>query len=105
MIGDGRPYLTALLVLDPEIVPGWAARNGLAGRSLAELAGDPAVIAELQRGVDVVNAQVARVEQIKRFKVLAEEWMPDSEELTPTMKLKRRGVLAKYAREIESLYA
>jgi long-chain acyl-CoA synthetase len=104
VIGDNRPYLTALLVLDPEIAPAWAAEHGRAGRSLAELADDPAVIAAVQRHVDSVNAQFARVEQIKRFKLLGEEWLPDSEELTPTMKLKRRGVLAKYAAEIEDLY-
>ncbi|MCU1459401.1 MAG: Long-chain-fatty-acid--CoA ligase [Actinomycetia bacterium] len=105
VIGDQRPYLVALLVLDPEIAPGWAARNGLGGKSLAGLADDPAVVAEVQRGVDRVNAQVARVEQIKRFKLLGDEWLPDSEELTPTMKLKRRGVLTKYADEIAALYS
>jgi long-chain acyl-CoA synthetase len=104
VIGDGWPYLTALLVLDPEIVPGWAARNGLGGMSLVQLADAPEVVAEIQKGVDAVNAQVARVEQIKRFKVLGEEWLPDSEELTPTMKLKRRGILVRYATEIASLY-
>ncbi len=105
VVGDQRPYLVALLVLDPEIVPGWAAQNGRPGRTLAELADDPRIIAEVQQTVDRVNAQVARVEQIKRFKILADEWMPDSEELTPTMKLKRRGVLTKFAREIEELYS
>ncbi len=105
VIGDNRPYLTALLVLDPEIAPAWAVEHARAGRSLAELADDPEVLAAVQRHVDTVNAQFARVEQIKRFRLLGEEWMPDSEELTPTMKLKRRGVLAKYAAEIEALYS
>jgi long-subunit acyl-CoA synthetase (AMP-forming) len=50
------------------------------------------------------NARFSQAEQIKRFTILADEWLPDSEELTPTMKLKRRGVLAKYADEIEALY-
>lgn len=60
--------------------------------------------AEVQRGVDEANKQFARVEQIKKFTLLPHEWLPDSEELTPTMKLKRRGIHARYAEEIEALY-
>jgi long-chain acyl-CoA synthetase len=103
VVGDGRRYLVALLVLDPEVAPGWAAREGLPG-SLPELAASPAVRAELERGVAEVNARVSQVEGIKRFAVLADEWLPDSPQLTATMKLKRRGVLAAYADVIEDLY-
>ena len=104
MVGDGQRYLVALLVLDPEVAPGWAAREGLPA-DLATLAAAPEVRAELERGVAEVNARVSQVEGIKRFAVLADEWVPDSPQLTATMKLKRRGVHAAYADVIESLYA
>jgi long-chain acyl-CoA synthetase len=104
VVGDGRRYLVALLVLDPEVVPAWAAREGLPG-SLADLAASPQVRAELERGVAEVNQHVSQVEGIKKFAVLADEWVPDSPQLTATMKLKRRGVLSSYADVIEDLYA
>ena len=102
-IGDARPYVSALVVLDPDAAPAWARRH-LIGGTLAQLAEHPEVRAEVQREVDEANAHFAQVERIKRFTILHDEWLPDSEELTPTMKLKRRGVHAKYAREIEGLY-
>ncbi len=104
VIGDNRPFVSALLVLDPEVAPAWAAHQGIDAKSLAELAEEPAVLEEVQRNVDEANKRFARVEQIKKFVLLGEEWLPDSEELTPTMKLKRRGVHAKYADPIESIY-
>jgi long-chain acyl-CoA synthetase len=104
VIGDNRPFVSALLVLDPEVAPPWAANHGVEGKSLHELAEDSTVLTEVQRNVDEANVRFARVEQIKRFVLLGEEWLPDSEELTPTMKLKRRGVHTKYADQIESMY-
>ena len=104
VIGDARPYLTALLVLDPEVAPVWAAGHGIEDVSLASLAANPVLLAQIQADVDQVNDRFSQVEGIKRFTVLHEEWMADSEELTPTMKLKRRGINAKYAAEIEALY-
>jgi long-chain acyl-CoA synthetase len=103
-IGDNRRYIAALLVLDPDVAPAWAAAHGKAGRSLAELAEDADVIAEIDQAVDELNEQFAQVEQIKRFTVLGEEWLPDSDVLTPTSKLKRRGIHARYAKEIEAMY-
>jgi len=105
VIGDNRPFVSALVVLDPEVAPPWAANHGVEGKSLRELAEDPIVLAEVQQNVDDANKRFARVEQIKRFVLLGDEWLPDSEELTPTMKLKRRGVHTKYAEQIESMYA
>ena len=93
-IGDRRPYNVALIALDHET---------LAARGLAP--DDAEVAAEIEQGVTAANERLARVEQIKRFEVLAEEWVPGGEELTPTMKLKRRPIAAKYAAEIEALYA
>jgi long-chain acyl-CoA synthetase len=103
-IGDSRKFCSAILVLDPEAAAVWARAHGRAEATLAELAADPEVRAEIQEGVDTVNRQFAQVEQIKRFTLVGEEWLPDSDVLTPTSKLKRRGVLARYAAEIESMY-
>jgi long-chain acyl-CoA synthetase len=89
-IGDGRPYNVALIVVDPTVVAGYQ--------------GDAALRAEVQAGVDRANARLARVEQIKRFAILTDEWLPDSTELTPTMKLKRRPIQQKYAAHIDALY-
>jgi long-chain acyl-CoA synthetase len=104
VIGDGRPFISALLVLDPEVAPAWAKAHGVAASTLAALAADPTVLGEVTREVEAANQAFSHAEQIKQFTVLSDEWQPDSEELTPTMKLKRRGVLAKYADEIEAMY-
>jgi long-chain acyl-CoA synthetase len=92
-IGDGRPYNVALITLDPDVAPGFIQQHG-----------KDAVEAEVQRGVDAANEQLARVEQIKKFKLLDAEWQPGGDELTPTMKLKRKPIHEKYAGEIEALY-
>jgi long-chain acyl-CoA synthetase len=105
VIGDNRPYNTALIVLDTDFGPAWAAQSGLADTPIAELAGNPKLIAAIQAGVDEANRRLARVEQIKKFTVLATEWMPGGTELTPTMKLKRKPIAELYAKEIEAMYA
>jgi long-chain acyl-CoA synthetase len=104
VIGDDRPYLVALLVPDSDVVPAWAAAEGIEGASLEEIAAHPGLRAELAREVASANRRFSGVEQVRRFAVLGQEWLPDSEELTPTMKLKRKPIAAKYAAEIESLY-
>jgi long-chain acyl-CoA synthetase len=104
-IGDARKFVTAILVLDPDTAHVWAAAHGKASLTLPELAVDPEVLAEVQAGVDEANAQFASVEQIKKFVLVGEEWLPDSDVLTPTQKLKRRGVNTRYAEQIESMYA
>jgi long-subunit acyl-CoA synthetase (AMP-forming) len=103
-IGDRRPYNTALIVLDADYAPQWAAQHGLAGRSFEELAGEPTVIAGVQAGIDQANSRLARVEQIKKFTVLAGDWIPGGDELTPTMKLKRTPIARKYERAIDAMY-
>ncbi len=103
-IGDARKFCSALLVLDPETAVVWARQNGKEGMSLADLAKDEDVVAVVQDGVDMINGQFAQAEQIKKFVLLGEEWLPDSDVLTPTSKLKRRGIHAKYKAEIESMY-
>jgi long-subunit acyl-CoA synthetase (AMP-forming) len=104
VIGDGRRYNTALIVLDSDFGPAWAAQNGLEGKGLEELAVEPAVLAAVQKGVDAANAHLSRVEQIKRFELVRGDWLPGGDELTPTMKLKRRPIAEKYANEIEAMY-
>jgi long-chain acyl-CoA synthetase len=99
-IGDRKPYLVALLTLDPDTVA-----SRYAGRSLAEVAADPAVLAEIAADVATANTRLSRVEQPRRVLVLEEDWLPDSDVLTPTMKLKRRGVLARYGDQVESMYS
>lgn len=104
-IGDRRPYNTALIVLDADFAPMWAARQGIEASALEELARDERVRAAVQEGVDVANDKLARVEQIKRFTIVAGDWLPGGDELTPTMKLKRRPIADKYADVIEGMYA
>ncbi|MFJ8162641.1 AMP-dependent synthetase/ligase [Streptomyces sp. NPDC096136] len=102
--GDGRSYLVALLVLDPELAPAWAAARGIEATTLADLAAHPAVLEETARAVETANARLNRTEQIKRYRLLAEEWGPETGELTPTLKLRRRVVREKYGALIEGLY-
>jgi len=104
-IGDKRPFVSALVVLDPDTAPAWAAQHGIAERDLTALAENEEVQAEVDRGVADVMAAFNNAERVKKVRLLGEEWLPDSEELTPTSKLKRRGIHQKYADEIESLYS
>ncbi|MEK6229047.1 MAG: long-chain fatty acid--CoA ligase [Actinomycetota bacterium] len=103
-IGDRRPYNVALITLDPDFAPGFAQQNGIDDDSFESMAGSDKVTEEIQRGVDAANEKLARVEQIKKFKVLPTEWQPGGEELTPTMKLKRKPINERYGEEIEALY-
>jgi len=103
-VGDGRPYNVALITLDPDFAPIFAQQQGIEDVSLANLARQEAIHAEVARGVDAANSKLARVEQIKKFKLLPIDWLPGGDELTPTMKLKRRPIDDKYAAEIAALY-
>jgi long-chain acyl-CoA synthetase len=104
-IGDQRPFVSALIVLDGEVAPAWAKDRGIEFDSLADLAEHPDVVSEVERGVEDVMSEFNNAERVKKVTILHEEWQPDSEELTPTSKLKRRGVHAKYADQIEAMYA
>jgi long-subunit acyl-CoA synthetase (AMP-forming) len=104
-IGDRRPYNTALIVLDSDYAPQWASGQGLEGSPLEDLATDPRAIETVQLGVDEANKHLARVEQIKEFKIVPGDWLPGGDELTPTMKLKRRPIADKYADLIEEMYS
>jgi long-chain acyl-CoA synthetase len=104
-VGDGRPYNTALIVLDSDFAPQWAAQHGLGEVAFDDLAAAPEMIAAVQAGVDEANRHLARVEQIKRFEILPGDWLPGGDELTPTIKLKRKPIAAKYAELIDAMYA
>ena len=104
-IGDRRAYNTALIVLDADFAPQWAQQNGLGDRSFEQLASEPQMIQAVQAGVDAANARLARVEQIKKFTIVPGDWLPGGDELTPTIKLKRRPIAEKYAEAIEAMYA
>jgi long-subunit acyl-CoA synthetase (AMP-forming) len=104
-IGDARPYNTALIVLDADFAPTWAAQQGISGATLEELAREQRVREAVQRAVDAANERLARVEQIKKFSIVEGDWLPGGEELTPTMKLRRKPIAARYADLIERMYA
>jgi long-chain acyl-CoA synthetase len=102
--GDRRKYVVALLTLDGEVAPAWAKARGIEAGSLAALAADPVVLAEVSAAVAAVNERLARVQQVKRWRLLPVEWTAETEELTPTLKLRRRIVHAKYADVLDTLY-
>ncbi|WP_037306809.1 AMP-dependent synthetase/ligase [Amycolatopsis orientalis] len=104
-IGDDRPYVTALIVVDDEIAPGWAAANGVQLTEGESLADNARVLAEIEKAVEAANARLARIEQIKRYHVIPKAWTPESGEVTPTLKLKRRIINDRYAPAIADLYA
>ena len=104
-IGNARPFNVALVVLDPDYAPVWAKQSGLEGKSIEELATEEKTREEVQAAVDEANEKLSRVEQIKKFAILPTQWEPGGDELTPTMKLKRKPIDEKYAEEIEALYS
>ena len=103
--GDRRRFVVALLTLDGEVAPAWARARGIESTSLAELAENEQVLAAVTEAVADANEQLARVQQVKRWRLLPVEWTAESEELTPTFKLKRRVIHRKYADVIDALYA
>jgi long-chain acyl-CoA synthetase len=103
-IGDNRPFVSALVALDPEVAPVWATNQGIEFTDLADLATKQEVIDAVNAGLDKVMADFNNAERVKKVHILGEEWLPDSDLLTPTSKLKRRGILARYSAEIEAMY-
>ncbi|MET9337955.1 long-chain fatty acid--CoA ligase [Nonomuraea sp. NPDC003804] len=103
--GDNRPYPVAVLTLDGEVAPGWAQAQGIAFTTLAELAEHPDVVKTVETAVEAANAKLARVQQVKKWALLPHEWTAETAELTPSLKLKRRVIHAKYAEVIEGLYS
>jgi long-chain acyl-CoA synthetase len=104
-VGDSRNFISVLITLDPQVAPGWSKAHGVEASSVAELSQHPAVIDEVRRALTAGNSHLSRVEQFKRFTILPNEWTAETEELTPTMKLKRRVISKKYENQIDAMYA
>ncbi|PJE98560.1 long-chain fatty acid--CoA ligase [Streptomyces carminius] len=105
VVGDGRPFVAALITLDEEFLHGWAAKHGKSGLSRDELLADPELLATVQQAVDDGNAAVSRAESVRRFRLLPAQFTEESGHLTPSLKLKRAVVARDFAPEIEALYA
>ncbi len=105
MVGDGRNYLTMIIALDPDEAPLWAEKHRLTYEDLASFSRATEVVSEMARAVEEANEQVARVEQVKRHLIVPDEWSPETGEVTPSLKLKRRVVLERYADQIDQMYA
>jgi long-chain acyl-CoA synthetase len=105
-VGDGEPFIAALITIDPEAFPGWKSRNGKdAGASVGDLADDPDLTAEVDLAVKEANQAVSKAEAIRKFRILAVDFTEDTGELTPTMKVKRKVVAEKFASDIAALYS
>jgi long-subunit acyl-CoA synthetase (AMP-forming) len=104
-VGDRRPYVVALVVLDSEVAVHFAAEHGIADASTRALARHPSVRDVISEAVRIANRKLSRVEQIKTFAIIGDDWQPGGDELTPTMKLKRKPIAQKYAAQIDALYA
>ncbi|AZS40148.1 long-chain fatty acid--CoA ligase [Microbacterium oxydans] len=105
VVGDQRPFISALVTLDPEMLPTWLANNGLEGTmSLADASKNAAVRAEVQRAVDAANGRVSRAESIRKFTILDSEWTEASGHLTPKLSIKRNIIMNDFADEIAAIY-
>jgi long-chain acyl-CoA synthetase len=98
-------YIVALIALDPDAAAAFGAQHGITDPTPAVLADQPAIRTAIGAAVEAANARLSRVEQIKRFAIVPASWEPGGDEITPTMKLKRHAITAKYADVIETLYA
>ncbi|WP_315774343.1 AMP-dependent synthetase/ligase [Rhodococcoides kroppenstedtii] len=106
VVGDQRPFIGALITVDPEAFPGWKQRNGKdESATVADLTTDPDLVAEIDAAVAEANKTVSHAEAIKKYRVLAVDFTEEGGELTPTMKLKRNVVAESYASDIEALYS
>jgi long-chain acyl-CoA synthetase len=104
VVGDGKPFIAALLTLDAEMLPTWAANRGKAGLTVEQAVEDPEVLSELQRAVDEANAAVSKAESIRKFRVLLVDFTEESGHLTPSLKLKRNLVMKDFGDQVEELY-
>ena len=105
VVGDQKPFISALVTLDPEMLPTWLGNNGLAAdMTLADAANNPTVRAEVQRAIDIANKGVSRAESIRKFTILDTEWTEASGHLTPKLSIKRNVILDDFADAIEDIY-
>ena len=104
VVGDGQPFIAALVTIDPEAFPDWAAAHGKTG-DVAALVDDPDLRDEVQRAVDEANAAVSRAESIRKFVILPGDWTEEGGQLTPSLKLKRNVVVREHKDDIAALFA
>ncbi len=104
LVGENRPFIAAMVSLDPEELVLWAKAKGLGSMSLAEAAANPQVIQEVQSYLDLANSTVSKAESIRKFVVLPVEFTEESGHLTSTLKLKRQDVLRDFAQRADELY-
>ena len=105
MVGDQKPFISALITLDSEMLPTWLANNELpADMSLEDAAKNDKVRAEVQKAIDIANKHVSRAESIRKFKILSTEWTEASGHLTPKMSIKRNVIMEDFASEVDALY-
>ena len=104
VIGDRRPFLTALITLDEEKAPAWAKANGVDASDLAVIAGDERTLKEIEGAINEVNNSLARVEGVKKFRVLDRDFLEEENEITPTLKVKRKQIGENYNEHIEEMY-
>ncbi|WP_421355112.1 AMP-dependent synthetase/ligase [Microbacterium phosphatis] len=106
VVGDQKPFISALITLDPEMLPAWLATHGEGSElTLEQAAKNPTVRAEVQRAIDAANTRVSRAESIRKFTILGTEWTEASGHLTPKMSIKRNVILQDFAHEVEDIYA
>ena len=105
VVGDQKPFIAALITLDPEMLPMWARAHGVDGVTVASARTDERILAELQRAVDEANQAVSKAESIRKFAVLDIDFTEESGHLTPSLKLRRNIVMRDYADEVEALYS
>ncbi len=104
VVGDAKPFIAAIITLDEEMLPGWAANNGLGSLTVEEARTNEQVIAEVQSAVDEANKAVSKAESIRKFSILGEDFTEENGTLTPSLKLKRNVIMADYEDEVEALY-
>ncbi len=103
VVGDGMPFIAALVTIDPEAFPDWAAAHGKTG-DIADHVEDPDLVAEIQRAVDDANSAVSRAESIRKFAILPQDWTEEAGQLTPSLKLKRNVVVRTHGDDIAALF-
>jgi len=104
VVGDGQPFIGALVTIDAESFPAWAEAHGKSG-SIADLVDDPDLRAEIQLAVDDANKAVSQAESIRKFAILADDWTEEGGQLTPSLKLKRNVVMREFREDVAALYA
>jgi long-chain acyl-CoA synthetase len=103
-VGDGRPFIGALVTLDRETVPTWAEQHGKS-TDVGKLVDDADLRAEIEAAVEEANKAVSKAESIRKFVILHDEWSEETGQLTPSLKLRRTAVLRDYVDEVEALYS